>query len=259
MILFISVYALILLGLYFFQEKILFQPEVLPTDYAYQFDHPFKEIFINTNDGQRLNGLHFVNDNPKGVILYFHGNRGSLRRWGNIATFFAIKQYDIVVVDYRGYGKSTGEITEENLYEDAQLFYDYLLKTYNEDQIIIYGRSLGTGIATKVASENHPASLILETPYFNLTDVSKSWLPFFPTSALLKYKIPSNEFIQKVKCKITIYHGTADKVVPFSSGKLLYDSISSHNKQMITIPNGSHNNLNQFKEYQTTIDRVLNN
>ncbi|WP_109301098.1 alpha/beta hydrolase [Aquimarina sp. AU474] len=255
----ISIYAVILLTLYLFQEKILFQPEILPVDYVYQFDQPFKEVFLKTNDGSLLNGLHFTNKNTKGVILYFHGNRGSLKRWGEIASYFALKQYDIVIMDYRSYGKSTGKITEQILYDDAQLFYNYVLDKYPKQRIIIYGRSLGTGIATKVASENNPAALVLETPYFNMKDVSESWLPYVPTGILLKYKIPSNEFIQKVKCNITIYHGTADKVVPLASGKRLYESISIPNKKMITIPKGSHNNLIQFEEYQSTIETTLSN
>ncbi|WP_024769448.1 alpha/beta hydrolase [Aquimarina macrocephali] len=255
----ISLYSIAMMLLYFFQEKIIFQPEKLSDDFVFQFKHPFEEFFIKTNDNSRLNAIRFVNEDPKGVILYFHGNKGSLKRWGEIAMFFAKKKYDIIVMDYRGYGKSTGKISEQKLYEDAQLFYNYVLELYPKDQITIYGRSIGTGIAVKVASDNQPGHLILETPYYNMNDIAENWLPYFPTNKLLRYKIPSNKFIQNVVCDITIYHGTDDRVVPYASGKLLFNSISASNKRMITIPKGSHNDLIKFEEYLTTIDNVLKN
>ncbi|MBQ4819118.1 alpha/beta hydrolase [Aquimarina sp. MMG016] len=253
----IILYGLIALFLYMFQEKILFQPEDLPANYKFQFDHTFEEFFIETDDDARLNAIHFKNKNPKDVILYFHGNKGNLKRWGRITSFFANKQYDVIVMDYRGYGKSKGTISESNLYSDAQLFYEYTLKHYSEDQIVLYGRSLGTGLATKVASENSPRHLILETPYYNMTDVVQRWLPVFPINYVLNYKFPSDEFIQKVKCQITIYHGTIDGVVAYKSGKRLFKSIPIPNKEMITVEGGSHNDLIKFDEYLNTIDAVL--
>ncbi|MFD2562585.1 alpha/beta fold hydrolase [Aquimarina rubra] len=243
--------------LYFFQHKIIFQPKKLSELHSFQFDHPFEEFFLETTDGERLNAIHFKNQNPKGVILYFHGNKGSLSRWGNITTFFAKKQYDVIVMDYRSYGKSTGTITEENLYKDAQLFYEYALTKYDEDQVIIYGRSLGTGIGTKIASTNKPGNLVLETPYNTMEEVTSHWLPIFPVKQILQYKFPSNKFVKEVQCPITIYHGTDDGVVPYGSGKRLFESISTSNKRMITIEGGSHNNLIKFEKYRNTIDQVL--
>ncbi|WP_299437168.1 alpha/beta fold hydrolase [uncultured Aquimarina sp.] len=246
--------------LYLFQHKIIFQPKKLSLDHTFQFDHPFEEFFVKTGDGEQLNAIHFKNKHPKGVILYFHGNKGSLSRWGEIATFFAKKEYDVVVMDYRSYGKSSGSITEEELlYDDAQLFYEYVLKKYTEDQIILYGRSLGTGIATKIASLNKPRNLILETPYNSMEDVTSHWLPIFPVKNILKFKFNSNEFIQRVKCDITIYHGTDDGVVPYTSGEKLFNSIPSSKKRMITVEGGSHNDLVNFEEYLETIDKELDN
>ncbi|MEW7293030.1 alpha/beta hydrolase [Aquimarina sp. 2304DJ70-9] len=252
-------YTIIILILYMFQEKILFQPETLSDDYTFEFDHAFQEFFLETAEGDCLNAIHFTNTNPKGVILYFHGNRGSLRRWGEIVSFFAKKRYDVIIMDYRGYGKSKGKITEKNLYNDAQLFYEYTAKHYPEDQITIYGRSIGTGIAVKVASDNQPCNLVLETPYYNIKDIVESWLPHFPTNLLLRFKMPSGTFIQNVTCPITIYHGTDDGVVPYRSGERLFTSIPTPNKEMITIDEGSHNDLIRFDRYLNTIDKVLEN
>jgi len=245
--------------MYVFQKKVIFQPEKLPKKHCFQFNQPFEEFYLETKDKLKLNAIHFKNKDPKGVILYFHGNKGNLVRWGRIASFFAKKNYDVIVMDYRSYGKNDGDITEDNLYIDAQLFYDYAFKHYIEKDIIIYGRSLGTGIATKIASQNRPSRLILETPYYSLEDIISTWLPFFPVRYLIKYKFPSNENINKIHCPIIIFHGTADKVVPYASGLKLYHEISGTQKKMVSIHKGQHNNLINYEEYRIYIDKILEN
>ena len=255
----VGFYAVLVLLLYLFQEKILFHPEVLPKDFVFEFDHVFEEIYLPSEDGAELHGIHFKNQDPKGVILYFHGNSGSLRRWGELTTFFVEKNYDVVIMDYRGYGKSTGTLTEQRLYDDAQLFYEYVLKQFSENEIIVYGRSLGTGIAIKVAADNEPEQLVLETPYYSIQEIAETKFPFIPTANILKYRIPSHEMIQDVRCAITIYHGTNDQVVPFTSGKRLFESIPNKNKKFIVVPGGSHNNLILYQEYLSTIDSALGN
>ena len=252
----VVIYLFIASMLYFFQEKIIFLPSQLPKDYVYSFSQRFEEFFLDSKDGAHLNGLHFKVANPKGVILYFHGNAGDLSRWGEIAQFFVQKQYDVIVMDFRTYGKSTGKLSEEALFADAQLFYDYTLEHYSENQIRVYGRSLGAAIATHTASNNNPKKLILETPFYNLLEVAQKRFPVLPVKWLLKYEFKSNTYITKVKCPITIFHGTEDNVVPYESGKKLY-TIAPNPKEFITVPSGGHNNLINFREYTSTIDTAL--
>lgn len=244
-------------ALYFLQEKIIFLPSKLDQDYRYEFSQPFEELFLKTDDGTVINAIHFKKENPKGVILYFHGNAGDLSRWGEIASYFAKKGYDVLVMDYRTYGKSTGELSEVALYADAQMCYDYLLKTYDEKDIILYGRSLGTGVVTNLASSNNPKQVILETPYYSLVSVAKHRFPLFPVEQLMTYRMPSNEFIQEVRCPVTIIHGTDDSVVPFESGKQLFDECKSKQKAFVRIEGGEHNNLIEFEKYHLTIDSIL--
>jgi len=142
---FLAIYLMIGSALYFLQEKILFRPTVLNQTYVYKFSHPFEELFLKADDNAMINVLHFKAEQPKGVILYFHGNAGDLSRWGNITSYFVERNYDVLVMDYRTYGKSTGALSEHALYSDAQMCYDYLKDRYNENDITIYGRSLGTG------------------------------------------------------------------------------------------------------------------
>ncbi|MDT0539660.1 alpha/beta hydrolase [Croceitalea sp. P059] len=249
-------YLLISTMLYFLQEKFIFLPSKLNQEHVYQFSEPFKEFFITADDGARLNGIHFKRETSKGVIVYFHGNAGDLSRWGQIATFFAKKEYDVIIMDYRTYGKSNGTLSEQNLFNDAQLFYNYAFKNYSQEDIIIYGRSLGAAIATQLASKTTPSKLVLETPFYNLYDVAKYRFPFLPLKLLLKYKFESNQYIKSVHCPVYIFHGTEDGVVPFNSGKNLYQSANDP-KEFIAIEGGGHNDLVDYSEYQEAIDYIL--
>ena len=176
-VVFLLALLLLIMGLlHVFQEKIIFLPEPINKEYVYQFPFDFEEVNLKTKDNQTINALHIKAENPKGIILYFHGNQGNLIRWGEITSYFTQFKYDVFVIDYRGYGKSTGVFNETQMYNDALLSYNYVKKQFPEDKIIVYGRSLGTTFATKVASENKPKHVILEAPFYNLHHVSSSKL-----------------------------------------------------------------------------------
>ncbi|WP_415190746.1 alpha/beta hydrolase [Psychroserpens sp.] len=250
-------YIMIGASLYFLQEKLLFFPTELDQEYQYQFEQPFEEIFLKPSEDVSINAVHFKVKNPKGVIIYFHGNAGDLSRWGTISEYFVTKDYDVFIMDYRTYGKSTGELNEQAFYDDAQFCYDHLLKSYLESDITVYGRSLGTGISTFLASKNKPKQLILETPYYSVLDVAKQRFPILPVSSLLQYTFPSNEFIVDVICPIIMFHGTYDGVVPYSSAEKLQEVAPNDKTTFITIEGGGHNNLIDFELYRNGIDNIL--
>lgn len=248
---------IILLGVIFWwQDKLIFFPEKVPVTYRYSFQQPFKEVFLDTPDGNKIHALHFKFNQPKGVILYFHGNAGSLRSWGYLAEELLAYDYDVFMPDYRSFGKSTGKLSPNNLYRDAQLAYNYLRQTYPEDKIIIFGRSIGSGVATKLASENKPKLLLLETPFYNFADVANTHYPFLPVALLLRYTFRSDKWIKKVTCPVYIFHGTADEVVPFSSGVKLAELINNPNN-LVVIKGGGHNNLSSFPAYRQALAQIL--
>jgi len=257
LILVLGLYIMIGTSLYFIQEKFLFRPTVLSQDYKFNFSHDFEELFFKTDDHAVINALHFKVENPKGVILYFHGNAGDLSRWGIITEYFVEKDYDVLVMDYRTYGKSTGILSEQALYSDAQFCFNYIKNNYSEKDITVYGRSLGTGIATYIASENNFKQLILETPYYNIKDVATHRFPMFPIKYLLNYKLSSNLFIKNVKCPISIIHGTDDNVVPFNSGKKLFEVSIKDKTSFTKVEGGNHNNLIEFESYHDFIKKTL--
>jgi fermentation-respiration switch protein FrsA (DUF1100 family) len=253
----VSLSALIIIGVYFMQKKLIFLPTKLAADYEYQFSEPFEELFLEAEDGARLNAVHFKIENPKGLILYFHGNAGDLSRWGKIASELINYHYDVLIMDYRSYGKSTGDVSEQKLFDDATLFYKYALKSYSEDNIIVYGRSLGTAVATFVASKNNPKKLILETPFYNLEEIAKKRFPFLPVKYLLKYHFLSNNYIEAVRCPVIIFHGTKDNIVPYNSGKNLSGLVPKDRLTFVSIEGGEHNDLVNFKEYKQGIETAL--
>lgn len=243
--------------LYFNQEKLIFFPHQLNKEYQYTFDLNFEEINIKTEDQKLLNGLLFTTENSKGLVFYLHGNAGSLNNCADVAKTFTDLNYDIFMLDYRGFGKSEGSInSQQQLYSDIQNAYSLLLKRYQEKKIIILGYSIGTGLATHLASTNKPKLLLLQAPYFSLTDMMKRRYPYLPT-VLLKYKLPTNELITACKMPIVIFHGTDDMIIPYESSLLLKE-IAKPNDQLITLKGTGHGGINSNPVFKFEIKKLLN-
>lgn len=254
-------YGILCGGLYFFQENLLFHPTQLPQDHTFTINTPFTEVTHKTQDGAVLHGLHFTVEKPKGTLLYYHGNAGDVSRWGEIVQYFVKKNLNVIVMDYRNFGKSTGDLSEQALYEDALLWYAYAKNTAKKTNtsLYVYGRSLGTTFATYVASKKEVKQLVLETPFYSIEDEAQSRFPVLPISSLLKYKFPTYKYITKVAAPITVIHGTADKVVPYMNGKRLYDLIARDSKTFVSIPDGGHNDLINYPAYNDGIDMLFKN
>lgn len=250
-------YAILCGGLYFFQESLLFHPSQLSQDYLYEFRTPFDEVFLDGDYEGTLNGLHFHAENPKGVILYFHGNAGELQRWGEITEFFVPMGYSVIVMDYRNYGKSTGLMSEQALYKDAETWYAFAKAEYPQIPITLYGRSLGTTFAAYLGSIYDAKNVILETPFYSIAHEAKSRFPFLPIASLIEYPFATHTYINDIEEPITIFHGTEDQVIAYEHGQKLYDHIQGQAKTFITIPKGGHNNLIQFPEYIGAIEAAL--
>src|SRR5215212_520843 len=246
---------LIYAALYFLQERLIFYPEALAPDFTFTFPGRFEEIALPV-DGAVISALYCKADHPKGVVLYFHGNAGSLRSWGAVAESFVGRGYDMLMPDYRGYGKSSGWIaSEQMLHDDAAVAYQYLLGHYLKEQIVIYGRSIGSGIATYLAKTHRPRMLILETPYFSLKEIVRQHYPFVPV-ALLKYPLRIDLWIGDVACPVYLFHGTSGDLIPHGASERLAALVRSEH-QLITIVGGGHNDLSNFEQYDHQLDRIL--
>jgi uncharacterized protein len=250
-------YVVISLILYFFQDYIVFKPEKLAKDFKFNYENlDFEEYSLEIKPGVVVNGLHFKVENPKGVVFYLKGNSKSIKGWGKFAIDFHRNGYDVLMVDYRGFGKSTGRRTHNELKEDLQLIYDKIKEKVPERYIILYGRSLGSGFATKLASVNTPKMLILDAPYYSLAHVAGRYLPFMPISWLMRFPIPTYKWIKYVKCPIHIIHGTSDTLIPFKSSIKL-SKINTKKLRLYPVIGGGHNNLHNFESYHQFLNEIL--
>lgn len=256
---FLGLYLAFGLLVYLLQERIIFLPEKLPLDYEFSFKEDFDEHFITMSDGAEINALHFKQSESKGLIVYFHGNAGSLARWGEVVGPFVELGYEVFIVDYRGYGKSSGKKSQKSMLSDADSIYKYALQLESEERIILFGRSIGSSFASYLAGKNNPSKLILETPFYSLKDVARDMLPIFPTSFLLRYNFKNHKSLKTCTSPIYIFHGTDDEVVAYASGRKLFESIPTGQAQFFTIEGGHHNDLSLFPSYWETMKEVLEN
>lgn len=252
-------YLLLCLVYFVLQERIIFRPlgKLYKSDNI-RLASNFDEYFFEAREGGKIHSLLIHVENPKGVILYWHGNTGNLRRWATVAEEFTSFGYDVCVPDYRGFGKSKGKRTEALLHADSLQIYDWLKLRYPEKDIIIYGRSLGSGIATPLAAKRNPRQLILETPFYSLVEVALHQMPILPARLLLRFPFRSDQYITKVKCPVAIFHGTRDKTVPYKQGLALYEKIKDRKDSlMVTIPRGKHHDLNGYPLFREKLKEIL--
>ena len=249
-------YVLILVLLYFFQEKLIFHPSKTPQNYVFNFPQIKEELTFKTQDNTLLHGILMKVDNPKGLIFYLHGNAGCIASWGNVAHTYTNQNYDVFMLDYRSYGKSEGNISsEKQLHEDIQMVYNKLKEKYSEDKIIILGYSIGTGMAAKLATKSNAKLLILQAPYYSLKDLVSHFVPIIPTF-ILKYKLETNEFLPQCKMPIIIFHGTKDEVIYYESS-LKLQKIFKETDRLVLLDGQSHNNMSQNLQYLNEIEKIL--
>jgi uncharacterized protein len=255
---FIIIYCGLGILLYSFQDKFLFHPVALPRDHKYSFNEPFQEINITVNKNENLNIVRFFSNaaKPKGVVLYFHGNRLNIYHYAKFADNFTSDGYEVWMPDYPGFGKTTGVLTEKKLYDDALQVYKLANTKFSKDSIIIFGKSLGSGIATQLATVKDCRRLILETPYYSIPALFNYYAPIYPVSYMSHFKIPTAEFLLEVTAPVSIFHGTKDELIPYRNAAKLKKNLKPGD-EFITIPGGGHNNLSEFKIFHQKLDSLL--
>jgi alpha-beta hydrolase superfamily lysophospholipase len=253
---FVVIYVIIVSYVYFNQVGMVFLSSKLSKDYKFDYLQKFEELNIKSFDGVNLNGLLFKTENSKGLIFYLHGNAGTLETWGSIAKTYTNLGYDIFILDYRSFGKSEGEIEdEEQLNKDISIAYKTLKKRYPENKIIIAGYSIGSGLATILAAENHPKALILQSPYYSFTELSSSRVPFFP-DFMKKFSLETYEYLPKIKAPVYIFHGTKDQLIPYENSVRL-SQILKNNEHFYPLKDQEHSGMNENNDYQKELKIIL--
>ena len=252
------VYASIGIALFYLQDQFLFHPQKLSANYQYKFNGRFEELNIPFNETDTMNVIKFLPDNipVKGAVIYYHGNMKNIAHYATFVAPFLKLGYEVWMEDYPGFGKSTGEITEQKLYDQALQVKKMVDANFKSDSIVIYGKSLGTGIAAYVASRTKAKILILETPYYSIPSLFSSYAFMYPNQMMSNYKLPTGEFLMDINYPVVILHGTNDNVIPFRCAAQLKKELKNTDK-FITVDGASHNNLNSTKIYFNTIDSLL--
>ena len=251
---FILLYCLIGIAVYYGQDYLLFHPQAVDRNVKYEFGQPYTEVNLPYDRETNLNIIEFKTpDSPaRGVVLYFHGNRRNIGWYAKYATDFTSKGYEVWMLDYPGYGKSTGTLSEQRLYDFALQFYKLARSRWQPAQIILYGKSLGTGIAAQLASVRDCRRLILECPYFSMESVARHYFPVYPLGSMLHYHFPTNTRMGNITAPITIFHGSSDGLIPYSNALRLKPLLKSGD-EFITIEGGGHNDLHDYLTFRQAL------
>jgi alpha-beta hydrolase superfamily lysophospholipase len=256
---FFIIYVTIGVILYFTQEYFLFHGKKLPTNYAFSFkQQKFEELNVTRKDGSNLNLVKFKpsDSTMNGIVIYYHGNRVNITRYAAYIQLFLINGYEVWMMDYPGFGKTTGKRTESRMKEDAKYVYDLATKQITADSIILYGKSMGTGLASYIAANNKCKRLLLETPYYSLPTVYDDFTFIYPTKWMLRFQFPSYENMPKILAPITIFHGTKDALISYKNASRLKPLLKPID-EFVTIENAGHNNILNFQLYTDKLDSIL--
>ena len=218
------IYTSLLLLLFIFQRNLMYHPD--ENNYSGdKLEVDIKKVKINTSDGLDLLGWFHKKDLKKfKTIIYFHGNAGKLENRIHKLNHFKDMDVNFLIIAWRGFSGNDGKPSEESLYIDGNSAIKWLKNLgLSEKDIIIYGESLGTGVATEIAKNNNFAGLVLETPFTSMIEAAKNFYPYIPVRILLKDKYENDKKIKNINIPVFVMHGEADQIVPFWMGKKIYE------------------------------------
>jgi fermentation-respiration switch protein FrsA (DUF1100 family) len=219
-----AIYFLVLVFLYFYQRNLLYHPN----ENNYSGDKilvDIEKVKIQTADNIELLGwYHKKNLKDYKTLVYFHGNAGSLENRIHKLNHFQDMNINFLIIAWRGFNGNKGKPSERGLYVDGKSAIDWLIKKgVDEKNLILYGESLGTGVATHLAQNKNYAGVILETPFTSMVDAAKNFYPYIPINLLLKDKFENFKKVKNINTPILVMHGEVDQIVPFSMGKKIYE------------------------------------
>lgn len=238
-------YVLVALAVYLFQGRMVFLANLPGRDLTASpadIGLAFEDVTIPTPDLEQLHGWYIHAAQPRGVLLFFHGNAGNIsHRLESIATFHRL-HLDVLIIDYRGYGQSTGTPSQQGLYMDAEAAWDFLVseKDVDPDWIILFGRSLGGAVAAHLASRHEPGGLILESVFTSGVDMARTHYRFLPARLITRLEFPVASLVRDIDCPVLVIHSRDDEIVPFTMGQQVFESVGSARKSFLEI-RGGHN------------------
>ena len=249
-----ALYVALLAALWLGQERLLFFPQALPATHRFAVDADVQEAWVEV-PGARLNALHLRLPQPDGVVFFLHGNGGSLDNWFVNAAFYRAANLDLFMLDYRGYGKSSGRIeSQAQLEADVRAAWTAVAPRYAGLRRVIYGRSLGTGLAASLAAEVQPELTVLVSPFESMTALAGEIYPWVP-SALLRYPLRTDQALPHIRGPVWMAHGERDDVIPPQHAERLLTRAAQ--AQLLRVDGAGHNDIHEFEPYLTGLRSVL--
>ena len=238
-------YGAILTLAYFKQRALQYFPDPTRTTPAGAGLPQAEEVELATSDGERVIVWHVAPHGERPVVVYFHGNGGALAWRADRFRRIVADGNGLIALSYRGYGGSTGQPSEAGLLRDAEATYAFATARYPAERLVLYGESLGTGVAVALAAEHKVGKVILEAPFTSAVDVGAAAYPFLPVRLLMHDRFHSDERIGKVTAPVLVLHGTRDTVVPIAYGERLYALITAP-KKFVRLTDGHHSDLDSY-------------
>ncbi|HPU78837.1 alpha/beta fold hydrolase [Accumulibacter sp.] len=246
-------YLALLAWVYCCQERLIFRPEPLPLAHRFVLDD-VHEVSIDVG-GETLSALHLQLPNPQGVVFFLHGNTGNLATWFTHSDFYRAVNYDLFMLDYRGYGKSSGRIeSEAQLRADVLAAWRTVEAQYVGKRKVIYGRSLGTALAAGLAAEVQPDLTILVSPYCDMAQLMAYHYPLLPT-VLLRYPLETCRDVVRLRMALLIVHGETDTLIPIRHSEQLL-SVAPQ-ARLLRVAGAAHADVHQFPAYTDELRRAL--
>lgn len=258
LLLFAVGYAALCSFMYFAQRSLMYFPDRTRTAPSEAGLPEAQEEKLITADGESIIVWHIApRDETKPVAVYFHGNGGALNLRARRFAALASEGIGVIGVSYRGYGGSSGTPTEDGLIADGVAAYEFAAKRYTPARVVLWGESLGTGVAVALAAESPVAKLVLETPFTSAADVGASVYPFLPVRWLMKDQFRSDLRIKNVKAPVLILHGEKDSVVPIHFGERLFGMIAGE-KRFARFKDGEHYDLDRHGGLKAAVEFLKN-
>lgn len=237
------VLGLVLLNgcMYLQQSSMIFFPYATLDQTPAEWGLVYEDVFLDTEDGVRLHGWYIPRHGSKQALLFFHGNAGNISHRGASVEIFHRLGLNVFIFDYRGYGKSEGKPDEKGLYKDARAAWRYLSKErgFGQEEIILFGRSLGGAVAAKVAAEIQPGGLILESTFSSAKDVANAVFPILSRLIFLRYDFDTAAHVRRVACPVLVLHSPDDEIIPFRLGEKVFQA-ANEPKSFVKM-RGDHN------------------
>ncbi len=250
----------VMLALFMFFESSLMYPAPDPANANWEPDEiAFEDVQFASRDGTPLHGWFFPHEQPRAVVLFAHGNGEQVAWLGKeMAVLSDLYRVSIFAFDWRGYGKSGGKPDEAGILEDAEAAHAWLAGRTGlaPDKIVLWGRSIGGAVVVHLAAENGAKGLILDRTFNSMVDVAAGHMPWLPIKTFLKNRYPSEERIKRYDGPLIQFHGTPDRVVPYSTGRALFEAAVSSDKQFITSERLGHND-HWPKELHRAVDLFI--